>query len=349
MKNCVLFLILVFWVFNSIAQQANLSHEKAWAIRTDNNTYKIYHNGYIKEVFYCTTPYHFNTENNIAVLGKQPKTVEVKDNERLYFAYILDNDTVYFSERRLNFDNSSNFRDLGGLPTKDGRTTKYNTIFRCGDIGVLTAADLEKVTQLEIETVIDFRGDDEIEKSPDKYPSDEIKRVEAKINLSNDSEDTGTKQLYAALLNPKTSPLFADSIFVELYKTMAQNLGDFKPFFDVVKESESNFLFHCTAGKDRTGIASALLLFALGVEENLIFEEFYLSNKYTISSMKESSLLKNANPEVIGVFGGVHKSYLRAFFDELITLHGSISEAMEKELGVDEKAVTNLRLKYLKS
>lgn len=338
----------VFISTQVIAQNVNLSQERIWASRLDAKTYEInLEVGNQNEIYFGTSISNINWSSKTPIQQGKSITVPVKEGERLFFASIFEQDTIYFSERRLIFEGGINFRDIGGIKTNDGRTVQWGRIFRCGDMGRLTENDLALVDYLGIDHVIDFRNEQEIERSPDRYPAnDRVTRHHVQIGQRQNDESENMSAIYKLLQDPNTTRELADSIFNLFYMDMPNNLSDFQPYFDVVKSNESNLLFHCTAGKDRTGMGSALLLYALGVPKEIIVEEYYLSNRYTKGIMQGNPEMKSLNPEAVAIFEGVQPHYIKTAFAVIEKKYGSIDKALEQEFGLDAEKRQILINKY---
>jgi protein-tyrosine phosphatase len=333
----------------SLTQNANLSEERIWAKRLDKNTYEInLEKGEQNEVVYGPSIDEINWVNKTPIKSNKSITVPVNEGERLFFAAVFNQDTVYFSERRLILEGGINFRDVGGLKTKTGRYVQWGRVFRCGDMGRLSENDLALITFLGITDVVDFRNEQEIERSPDRYPENgTVTRHHVQIGMREEkNEKENMSVIYQLLQDPETTRELADSIFNLFYLDMPNNLSDFKPYFDVLINNDNNTLFHCTAGKDRTGMGAALFLYALGVSKETIIEEYYLSNRYTKGIMKGNPGMENLNPDAVAVFEGVQPHYIRNALQVIEKKYGSIDAALEKEFGLDEAARKALVEKY---
>jgi protein-tyrosine phosphatase len=328
----ILFLVLVG--FNAIAQNTNLSSEMVWAERVSASNYVLHNTSKKKvKVYVGNSQSEINWKQSLYIL-KDSLKVEVKDSERLFFAIVSKKDTIVFSERRLWLDNAPNFRDLGGLKTTDGKTVAWGKLFRCGDMGRLTDSDLAVIKRENIRNVIDFRNEQEVKQSPDKYPNDyEINRVWTSISPSNGET---MKQFYAIIGNPNTTSEDAMKVFEGFYAKLPENIKNYEPFFKTLLDSKADeaSLFHCTAGKDRTGLGSALILSVLGVPENVIVEEYYLSNRYT-QYLAKSGMMGQLKPEIATVLAGVEPKYIQSSLNMIKIKYGSVIKMLESELGID--------------
>lgn len=212
---------------------------------------------------------------------------------------------VYNSRREITLEGTSNFRDLGGYPAQDGRHVKWGRIYRSADIGKLTDKDVDVLDSLHITTVCDFRGPDEIKKSQDRMPT------EARwVNLPAGSESV---QSTMAMTRPSAQP---DSMIVSMYIRTDHLKNKYKPMFDELLslDDEGALLFHCTAGKDRTGVGAALILSALGVKKPTILADYEATNYYwkggneTVRKMLKSS---GMNEEVMQAMLTANPEYLK--------------------------------------
>ena len=177
------------------------------------------------------------------------------------------------SNKKINFVN--NLRDLGNKKTQTNNTIRDNLFIRCAaPINLSTEAQKQLISNKD-SLIIDFRGVNEAKKNPTILPKELLKNrvhlpVEPKVTELLKELNKGTAQ--------KTD---LNEIFKEAYrKYTIENLDTFKEFFKILfKNSGSRIIFHCTAGKDRTGFAAALILSLFGVSQRYIFEDYMLSNE----------------------------------------------------------------------
>src|SRR5215471_18602119 len=169
--------------------------------------------------------------------------------------------------RHLDLEGASNFRDLGGYPTADGRIVRWRRIFRSNHLGHLTPADVEVVRGLGVRSAFDFRGVDE--RASAACVVEEIAVHSLPI------EPTVVAALRARLQARALSSAEALEIMRESYRGYVRlNTHSFRELFSHLIEESSPLVIHCTAGKDRTGFACALILHALGVSEKVISEDY---------------------------------------------------------------------------
>ena len=176
--------------------------------------------------------------------------------------------------RHLNLAGASNFRDLGGYPGRDGRTVRWRQIFRSNHLGHLTEADIEALRPLGLKSAFDFRGTQE---------RAEAMCAVAEITVhSLPIEPTVTAELRSRLAaGGPVLPADALEVMRDSYRNyVRQNTPSYRALFAHLLEDRAPLVIHCTAGKDRTGFACALILHALGVPEDVIAEDYLLTNRF---------------------------------------------------------------------
>ena len=233
----------------------------------------------------------------------------------------------------------SNFRDLGGIKTKEGRKIKPDHIFRSGHLGNLTEEELNHINNLGIGLLIDFRSDEERIKSPDKL-ANRIKTIH--IPIYDDS--FGEKQISNWLMEGNSHSLNnmlinANSLFVTDFQS------EFSLFLKKLEKGEKT-IFHCNAGKDRAGFATALFLSALGVERETIFKDYLESNIYLHNFIEKTVAFVNTKDlkgELLIPVLGVRKEYLEAAFKLIDNKYHGIENYL-KLLNIDSKKLRQLYL-----
>ncbi len=253
------------------------------------------------------------------------------------------------SERLIPMENASNFRDLGGIPTKDGRVVKWGKIYRSGKLNNLSDKDLDYFNTLGINTVIDFRDDIEVEKDKSRFPTNrEVKKVRTPIgDRSGNMQAQLKKQIRKADQDTFDSEKFVADVMRQFVDTFAYQ---YQPFLDLVAEEENApLLYHCTAGKDRTGLGTGLVLAMLGVDQEVIYDDFMMSNYYRNKqinkTLRKSSLV--IKQRVVQPLVEVKESYIKTAFDAIDEKYGSIDNFLEKEYGLDAEKLEVIRNKYL--
>lgn len=253
-----------------------------------------------------------------------------------YGIYGQDTSIVYHSKRNIILNGTSNFRDLGGYPTKNGKFVKWGKIYRSADISELSNDDLKIILQRNIDVICDLRGPQEVTSKPDKYP------VTTKyINLPAGSENVGNSSTYAKMNK--------DSLMLSFYTKTDHLKKKYKPMFDELLTLTSNkaLLFHCTAGKDRTGIGAALILAALGVNKEYIIADYEATNKYWNNTNLIEILTKNGNNKAsIKAMMEANINYINMFFETIDKNYGTMEKFLTKEIKLTK--AKRRKLEYVK-
>jgi protein-tyrosine phosphatase len=241
--------------------------------------------------------------------------------------------------RHFNLEGASNFRDLGGYPTTDGRTVRWRQIFRSNHLGHLTAADIGIVRSLGVRSAFDFRGLEE--------------RVTAACGVKDITvhplpiEPTVVAALRALLAEGALSADSAREIMRESYRNYVRhNTHSFRTLFAHLLDHRAPLVIHCTAGKDRTGFACALVLHALGVPEDAIAEDYLLTNRFY---KRDPSAGTDLPDDVRQAIGSVDASFLAAGFDAISTDYGDLENYLRDGLGLGVRERVALKERYLQS
>lgn len=253
--------------------------------------------------------------------------------------------TSSFAQKNMEIVNSPNFRSLSGIVNKEGMKIKEGIIYRSGNFSNLTDSDVAKVSALKLTTIVDFRNDGEIQKDPDFIPAGQkIETKRAKIGSINDKEMAGFMKI---LMSPKFNETSLDSLMIVASNGFTSSISDFKPFFDEVSKKETVVLFHCTAGKDRTGLASALFLHILDVSDEEIMKDYLRSNEAIAKTNLSKYKAYGIPEERMAKLMGVKSIYLETSWNNIIKKYGSIDIMLEKEFGITEKVKKQIQKKYL--
>lgn len=250
-----------------------------------------------------------------------------------------------FAQKSMNIEGSPNFRTLSGIENKHGKKIKDGLIYRSGSFSNLTEGDKTKFGAMKISTIIDFRSDSEIHNDPDYIPFDQnIETKRAMIGSMNDKEMLGFMKI---VMDPKFNDVTLDSLMISASEGFTNHIKDFKPFFEEVAKKESVVLFHCSAGKDRTGLASALFLHILDVSRDEIIKDYLKSNealaKIDFSKYKTYGIPEDRMEKLMGV----KPIYLETSWNNIIKKYGSIDAMMAIEFGINEKEKKKIQKKYL--
>lgn len=240
-------------------------------------------------------------------------------------------------KRRLPVSGGYNFRDLGGYRTREGREVVWGRVFRSDELHRLTDDDLAYLSAIPLRTLVDFRAPQEIEHAPDRFPASLTQCCMLPIAPGN---------LSAGL--PDLSGVDAHTVrkkmreMNELFVTDAVCLEQYRRFFGLLQdEASAPLMFHCSAGKDRTGMGAALFLAALGVDEETILADYMLSERYLGDKYTP---LVTRYPGLKPVFE-VHAEYLQAGLTRVRTTYGTMEQFLQGVLSVDTEKMRQLYLK----
>lgn len=223
--------------------------------------------------------------------------------------------------RLLPIQGAYNMRDLGGYPTKDGKQVKWNKLLRSGDLNELTVKDLQYLNGIPLLTDIDFRSLPEEKNAPDKFPQS----LKEYVRLPIDAGDMSDIKITDTSLIPQ--------MMEEAYRTIIRKFqNEYKTFFRILAEDgRTPLLFHCSAGKDRTGIAAALILSALGVDRDIIRKDYMLSAEYIKGKY---DFLVRMQP-ALEPLTTVRPEYLEAAFQTIDEEFGGIGSFLTHNLEAD--------------
>lgn len=236
------------------------------------------------------------------------------------------NDSI--PSRILPIEGAYNVRDLGGYPAADNKFVKWRKVIRSGDLHLLTDNDLTYLNDIPIKTYIDFRDQEEVALAPDRAPASLTNRVHLPIETGN------------IISLEKITPELAESALVDGNKYFVrENQEIYKDFFRLLMHEENTpLLFHCSAGKDRTGFGAALFLASLGVDRELIIEDYLLTNE----CLKDKYTDIVAQMPTLKPLFEVRKEYIQAAFEVIDNEYGGMENYLTNQLDVDLKRMRDL-------
>jgi protein-tyrosine phosphatase len=242
-----------------------------------------------------------------------------------------------------------NFRDVGGYRTADGRTVRWHALYRSASLASLTPVGRVRLQSLNIRAMIDLRMTAER-----KHDQNNWLAVSGMGYWTRDYQLGGDEASLAQIFRDP-SKLTADSVramMTQGYRTMPKELApQYREMFArLIAPEEGAVVVNCTAGKDRTGIGTALVLTALGVPYETVREDYLLSNTgLNMDSVKGtiSPMLAALPAELIQPLVGVEGAYLDAAFAQLKTDYGSVEGFFETELGVGPAQIEVLKSRML--
>lgn len=180
----------------------------------------------------------------------------------------------------IKLKHGKNFRDIGGIKTIDGKTIKLKMLIRGATLFNVTAADIKKLKQeYKVATIIDLRTKKEAEEKPDTY-FEGVKYFHMPI-LNEALVGVSHEKKVHSMLSLKMMPPMEDMYVKMVTDECLENIVNILKTILTLPDEDYSVVFHCTVGKDRTGILAALILSFLGVDRELIIQDYLFSNKFT--------------------------------------------------------------------
>lgn len=269
---------------------------------------------------------------------------------------------VITAERRLPLEGPDNFRDLGGYTTADGRSVRWNRVYRSNDLSGLTGADLEYLTRVGINLICDFRSERERIEAPDReFPAAGSPQVDAEydppqwLNLTVEQTGLDPQVVREQIRSGAISAVAMRRVMRRAYRSFVTDYSDqWAELFRKIADADSlPTVVHCTAGKDRTGFAAALILLALGVPEETVFEDYMLTNQYRANFygfvLRWVSLYSffRTDPDDLVPLLEARPEYLRESLDAIREGYGSVDEYLANALDVTPTMMERIRSNLL--
>lgn len=188
-------------------------------------------------------------------------------------------------DRHVPLAGASNFRDFGGYPTADRRRqVRWGRLYRSDRLSDLTEADFERLAHLGIRHVYDLRRASEVELAPTLWPGHGAPRLIPSPIFEDESGGLSTFARIAADAAARHDVERSRAIMHQMYERMVTESGPLAAvgrIFGLIAEPDAfPALFHCSGGKDRTGLVSALILLTLGVSREDVVADFMLTQRY---------------------------------------------------------------------
>lgn len=259
--------------------------------------------------------------------------------------------------RKLPLEGAHNFRDIGGLVTKDGRWVKKGLLYRSDDLHDLTGTDIRMLQELGLKTVIDYRNEHEWKDRPDvEIPGVTVCHMDPKADaaamassdevpkLDHTHREKITAEGLKALMTEQNRQFVLAPDSKRVYRTMLEM---------ILKEENLPLDQHCRGGKDRTGYGAALILLLLGVDRETVVQDYLLTNVCK-KEKNEKSLKKmweaTHDEDLIQAMRyakEANESFLLAALDLIDTNFGGIEQYTAKELELPPDYIPSLREMFL--
>jgi protein-tyrosine phosphatase len=324
------------------------------------NTYRIEfqpaaHSGAV-EVFASSRPDRIDSEKPVGILRNATGNITVPERSgRIYFHLRSSNGaTRVVSVRRLPLEGASNFRDLGGYRTADGQYVRWGLVYRSGYLVNLTRKDSAYLNTLGIRLVCDVRSDGERTRAPDpeQWTGNTIELLSVPIGPNRDgtlsAEDLRKR---VAKINAETK----DSI--RGYDYAITDASQYGKIFHRIAAGDLPAVEHCTSGKDRTGVFSAVLLTALGVPRETVLQDYLLTTQYmlgpdsiertTADLQKIFGLSEPPDTDTVKAIMTTKPETLQATFDSINKTYGSFDNYLREGLKISDSDLASLRERLL--
>jgi protein-tyrosine phosphatase len=262
-------------------------------------------------------------------------------------------------ERQVKLDGQSNFRDVGGYQTTDGRRVKWGEIYRSGELHKLSDADIDKLDAIGVKAVANFLTEREINsRGHDRLPEG-TREIPLPMETGNLGEMAGVIQEARGTGDFSKVPV---EINPEIHRTLINEAREYYATLlrEIADPANRPMVYHCSHGVHRTGTATAILLSALGVPWETVRDDYLLSNKYRKEEVgrriNELRLLaadtflvepENVDMANIKAFYILEPTYIDASLDEAVKQYGSMDNYIREGLGVTDKELVSLREQLL--
>jgi protein-tyrosine phosphatase len=306
------------------------------------------------EVFASSRPDRIDSAKLLVAVRKTPAEVSIPGQTgRIYFHLKpASGATRVVSIRRLPLEGATNFRDLGGYRTSDGRYVRWGLVYRSNHLVNLTARDSEYLDSLGIRLVCDVRSDGERARAPDHWAGNapEFFAVPIGSNLITTPTADDLKRRVATI-DSETK----DS--VRAYDYAIQYAGQYAKILRRIVAGDLPAVEHCTAGKDRTGVFSAILLTALGVPRDTVVRDYLLSNQYllapdtiettTADLQRAFGLPEPPDVSTVKSIMTARPETLEATLDKIVKTYGSFDNYLRDALKLSDSDLALLRQRLL--
>lgn len=251
-------------------------------------------------------------------------------------------DSATRPDRLVPFDSVHNFRDLGGYRSRLGATVRWGRVYRAAALHEMTDDDRRRFDQLGIVTVFDLRSAMEYEEHPDPVPAINVP-ILGRFMSQNEPPD------FASIVDHDEGVAFMSQMCMNMLDHGGEEIGTV--LRALTDRDELPAVFHCTAGKDRTGLVAALLLEALGVERADVLDDFELTERYRGPQQNSVAFKRMLGfgmpPEAAAGALGAPRQMLGHVLDALDTRYGGVERYLVDRAGLTLSSIDDLRQNLL--
>lgn len=270
---------------------------------------------------------------------------------------------MYRPERILN--GAANARDLGGIPAADCRTVKMHRLIRSGGLWNIDDKDVEYLKSIGLKTVVDFRTQPERAERPDRIIEGveyivcpmlerETDGITREKPLTDDEDAVNTIKMAKRIMQLGTDGREQMKSLYPLLVTYDYSIEHYRKFFDILLDNEDGaLLYHCTMGKDRVGVGTALILSALGVKRENIIADYLITAERCAPGTEKliQNCRKYTDDEDMLTFiywlDMVQEDFILAALDTIDAVHGGMDRFLREKMGLDDTKLQKLRDMYL--
>ena len=241
-----------------------------------------------------------------------------------------------------------NFRDVGGYLTKDGSRVARGRVYRSSSLARITEDDRTAIERLGLRVILDFRATPERLAHPSRLPRS------GNIEIWTRDHGSSSGDLVAALSRPGNTAERSHRIMMKVYRSLAyEQAPSYRELFSRLAMGQFSILFHCSFGKDRTGIAAALLLDMLGVPRDVVVGDYTLTDAF-FQDILENALEDLGGSGLEGVDQNIwtpmlraDAAYIEAFFAAITSEHGSTEGFLRNVLKLSPAMIEAVRTQLL--
>jgi protein-tyrosine phosphatase len=249
------------------------------------------------------------------------------------------------NSRVLQLDGGINFRDLGGYANEEGKLVRWRKVLRCGHLSNLSEKDLDELEKIGVNQIHDFRRQEEQKQSPSRP-------VRAKFIDDYQISIGDISRFWEFLFDGELTPESSHQLVVNSYRSCIETVVPaFRKFMrGLVDNLDGVSVFHCSAGKDRTGMAAALILGAIDIPRDVIVEDYLLTQRHynperlieIIEGHLREAKVENWDRAWLIPYVSVHEDNINAFLDAVDNRYGSIKNYLKGPLQLTQDDLDKL-------
>lgn len=268
-------------------------------------------------------------------------TIITSDPSRRYYYTMVFNNKyrVKVATRNINIPGIQNFRDLGGYKASRGKNVRWGMLYRSAQIDSIDCSSFRELKNIGIKTIIDLRSESELHNYPPLQDGFHV----VHISIPTGNMENILREIQEGKIKTDTIYRMVETMNREL---VANYQKEFKEIFDILQDKENYpAILHCSSGKGRTGVVSALVLASLGVNADIIMEDYRLSNDYfnIPKASKYAYKLPVYSQEAITTLFSAKEDFLNAAKEEIERNYGDVNTYLRKGIGLNKADIHQLR------